>query len=243
MVKDRIKGPIAKAIIIVNRKHKDILHICNELCNALNNSMTTELRLLQLSQFLTSTKLEKINRKSSQQNFIIHFTKIAHTYNEINDTDHFSDNQLIGFLNVSVSGVPNLAQVLTNNHTSRRAANNNTTDLTWNEYVKVMIQHAQVYDATNTHTRNPKAQAQVNFLKHFFNGDMPPTTFDFDQSNSISDGYHMFEVNVNNQTHRPPFNSNRRNYVRMNHETWDSLSKQSHDAWDLISDEDKTSIL
>jgi hypothetical protein len=98
--------------------------------NALDKSMTTELRSLQLSQFLMGTRLEKINWKSGQQNFIIHFKETVCTYNEINDTDPFSDNQLIGFLNVAVSGVPNLAQVLTNNHTSRRAANNNT-DLTW----------------------------------------------------------------------------------------------------------------
>ena len=139
----------------------------------------------------------KINWKNGQQNFIMHFKETVHLYNEINDTDPFSDNQLLSFLNVAVSGVPNLAQVLTNNQTSRRAANNNT-DLTWEEYSKIMIQHAQVYNAANTHTRNPKAQTQVNFHEHFFNRDMPHTIFDFDQNTSPdSNGYHVFKVNMN----------------------------------------------
>ena len=92
MFEDRMKAPIVKTIIVTNRKNKDIFHIWKELHNALDNSMTTELRLFQLSQFLTGMKLKKINWKSGQQNFIIHFAKTACTYNEINDTDHFLDN-------------------------------------------------------------------------------------------------------------------------------------------------------
>ena len=102
MFEDRMKAPIAKSINICNRRNKNILHIWNELFRALDKSMTSELRSLQLSYFLTGTKLEKINRKSDQQNFIMHFKEAVHMYNEINDTDPFLDNQLIGFLNVGI---------------------------------------------------------------------------------------------------------------------------------------------
>jgi hypothetical protein len=160
----------------------------------------------------------------------------ARIHNEVSKHP-FQEMQLITFLNSCLSGTPNLSQVLTLHQTAKKAAGI-TTDIKMAEYVAILLDQAQVHDAGNTHSTNPRARRSVNTHEFVFEDSNP---------NDYGDTYEVFKTEIHdhetpiellvNRTEQGP----RRPRVDSN--TWHSLSKDDQIAWDTVSDQGKSAIL
>jgi hypothetical protein len=150
------KAPMAKTIVTKHLVDKDTRDIWKELCEYYDSSMTSVLRSQQISSYLTSTRLHNLQWKGSQTDFILHWVEQSQIYNEVSKHP-FQEMQLIVFLNSCLSGTPNLSQVLILHHTAKKAAGI-TTDIKFSEYVALLLDQAQVYDAGNNHSTNPRAR-------------------------------------------------------------------------------------
>jgi hypothetical protein len=230
------KAPMAKTIVTKHLVDKDTRKIWKELCEYYDGSMTSVLRAQQISSYLTSTRLHNLQWKGSQTNFILHWVEQARIYNEISQHP-FQEMQQITFLNSCLSGTPNLSQVLTLHQTAKKAAGIKT-DIKMAEYVALLLDQAQVHDAGNTHSTNPRARRSVNTHEFIFEDSNPDDSGDTYEifNTEIHDHETPIELLVNRTEQGP-----RRPRVDSN--TWHSLTKDDQVAWDNISDKGKTSIL
>jgi hypothetical protein len=241
---DIMKTPTARTIVTNHLAGKDTRKLWQDLCDKLDNSMTSELLAQKMSTYLASTRLHVLNWRGTQENFILHWKEQARIHNEINSKDKFSDPQLIRFLATCVAGTNNLATVLENHRTSIRAAGKSVTDITFDEYVGLLQLQAQVYDSMKTTSTNPRLKRSVNIHEFEFEGDE-------DEDDGYEAYVHDMDTPVdvltamNNETYnrRTPMNNSGPRKVMMNKETWTALSKNDQTAWDTVSDSGKQTIL
>jgi hypothetical protein len=230
------KAPMAKTIVTKHLTDKNTRDIWKELCEYYDSSMTSVLRVQQISSYLTSTRLHNLQWKGSQTNFILHWVEQSRVFNEISQHP-FQEMQLVTLLNSCLSGTANLSQVLTLHQTAKKAAGINT-DIKLNEYVALLLDQAQVHDAGNTYSTNPRARRSVNNHELVFEDSNP---------DEFSDNYEIFKTEIHdhetpieilvNRTEQGP----RRPRVDSN--TWHSLSKDDQVAWDSVSDKGKSAIM
>lgn len=230
------KAPMAKTIVTKHLTDKDTRAVWKEMCEYYDSSMTSVLRSQQISSYLTSTRLHQLQWKGSQTNFILHWVEQARIYNEVSKHP-FQEMQLITFLNSCLSGTPNLSQVLTLHQTAKKAAGI-TTDIKLPEYVALLLDQAQIHDAGNNHSTNPRLRRSVNTHELIFEDSNPDNT---------GDGYEIFKTEIHdhetpiellvNRTEQGP----RRPRVDSN--TWHNLTKDDQVAWDTVSDKGKMAIM
>jgi hypothetical protein len=161
----------------------------------------------------------------------------ARIYNKISDTE-FTETQLVTFLNACLSGTPNLSQVLTLHRTAQKAAGITASPIGISEYVALLLDQAQVHDAGNTNTTNPRAQRSVNSHEFLFKENDPPNDSGIYKvfNTEIHDDETPIEYLINRTKQGP-----RR--PRVDFDTWKSLSKEDQVAWDTVSDKGKTTIM
>ena len=203
-----------------------------------DSSMTSILRAQLISTYLTSTRFHLLNWKGSQANFILHYAEQARVYNEISSEEPFTDKQLITFLNSCLAGTPNLSQVLTLHRTAQTAAGV-TKELKFPDYVSLLLEQAQVHDAGNTNTTNPRARRSVNTHDLIFEGADPDDDAEYEiNQTEIHDEETPVEylINRTEQGQKP-----RR--TRIDYDTWKNLQKHDQEAWNKMSDEAKEAIL
>ena len=150
---DTMLAPAAKAIVTKHIVDKNCAAIWEEINEHYNKSMAGEMRAQTLSTYLTSTRLHQIRWRGNQTTFIIYWKEQARIHTDMASSP-FTSQQLVSFLNACVSGTENLAQVY-NLHMSSRKAANNRNPLDFEEYRALLIQAAQVHDASNTNKTNP----------------------------------------------------------------------------------------
>jgi hypothetical protein len=230
------KAPMAKTIVTKHLVDKDTRDIWKELCEYYDSSMTSVLRSQQISSYLTSTRLHNLQWKGSQTDFILHWVEQSQIYNEVSKHP-FQEMQLIVFLNSCLSGTPNLSQVLILHHTAKKAAGI-TTDIKFSEYVALLLDQAQVYDAGNNHSTNPRARRSVNTHEVIFEDSNP---------DDFGSNYEIFKADVHD--HETPIellvNRTEQGSIRprVDSNTWHNLSKDDQVAWDTVSDKGKLAIM
>jgi hypothetical protein len=231
------KAPMAKTIVTRHLSDKDTRLIWKEICAHYDSSMTSVLRAQLLSSYLTSTRLHTLQWRGTQSNFILHWMEQARIYNKISDTE-FTETQLVTFLNACLSGTPNLSQVLTLHRTAQKAAGITASPIGISEYVALLLDQAQVHDAGNTNTTNPRAQRSVNSHEFLFKENDPPNDSGIYKvfNTEIHDDETPIEYLINRTKQGP-----RR--PRVDFDTWKSLSKEDQVAWDTVSDKGKTTIM
>ena len=205
---------------------------------------TSKISSQKISAYLTTTRLEQINWRGNQQQFINHYQEQSRLYNEmVKPVDRYSDSMLVQFLSLAVSGVPNLAQVGTL-HQMVLSAGGTATTMTFPEYVAALGNAAQMYDGSNVLSRNPRARRAVNSHQ---------LQFDDEDDHTIDVYTHEMEVQAHdwgidtplelivNQANTVPTNAPRP--VRLNFQTWNSLDSEDQTKWDTISEKGKKSII
>ena len=238
--------PMAKAILLKHVGTKDTRKIWTEWLEHYDKSMTAVIKSQQVSTYLTSFRLANAAWRGTHENFLLHWKDTARLYNDISEEKH-TDGQFVQFLNTALTGIDHLSQVKTNYDTSRRAAGGTAATMakiTFDEYVTLLVSQAQVYDAGNKVTKNPRANRQVNMSERIFDDDENP-------NDQIEVDVHDTETTIDQlivmQNEGTRFGGTRPNdrprKVMMNHKTWKSLSQDSQSAWDRISDKDKEAIL
>ena len=186
--KERIKTPMGRGIVLKYKDTKDTRQIWHDLEEEFATSMTAEITASKLSTYLTSTILEEIGWRGTQESFIAHFKEQCRRYNLISD-EAYTDKQQVRFLAQCVSRTTNLALVLDTHRAGQRGAGNKQ-DPTFEEYCALLAQAAQKFDAANIRRRNPRLQRSVN--EHDLQFDDYDVQ-DFDQEEPGTDSY---DVNV-----------------------------------------------
>ena len=146
---DIFKTPTTRAIVITHVADKDCLRIWTEICNALDNSITTELHGTKMANFLAMTIMANCGWRGTQEAFIRYWQEKARQYNLTFPHETFSDVQLTRFLRQCVRSTPNLANVY-NNHMAALKSAGNTGSISFAEYVELLVLNAQIHDATRT---------------------------------------------------------------------------------------------
>ena len=141
---------------------------------------------------------------------------------------------------MAVAGTPELCNVLNLHNVASRAAGV-TTPITWDVYVGLLIEQAEVHDAANTSTSNPKPHRMVNNHElDFDNNEDNNGPYDSPYEVAIHDFKTPIKSLMIHQMDRGPQTTRR---VSLNRDTWRSLSKDDQVAWDRMSDAGKKSIV
>ena len=252
VLQDIMQAPIAKSIVTKHLEHKDTRAIWKEICEHYDKSMSQSLCSQQLSTYLTSTRLHNINWNGKQSNFLMHWKSVARDYNEISP-EPFTPAQLTTFLNATVSGTPGLDNILQINNSARKAAGN-TDALTFEEYVQLLLEQAQVHDAANVRNTNPRSRRGVNVHElefddqgHLVDAD-PPSPYEVevhDVDTPIEDIMVMQndQIRRNNNTNYTPRDTSQPRKVRVDFSTWSKLNTKDQTKWDKVSESGKGILL
>ena len=150
---DNFLHPQAKLIIRSHKEDKNTRLIWKELCEYYDDSITTSMTADSLSAYLTSVRLDTANWTKGQVAFLSHYSLTMEKYNEMSPDARFSDTHKVRLLQNVVANVPNLASVLQLQRQALKAAGKKAVDITFDEYVTLLTDQAQVYDNSNTRTR------------------------------------------------------------------------------------------
>ncbi len=92
----KMLAPMAKTIVTKHLQDKNTRLIWKEICTYYNMSMSSEMRVQQMSTYLSSNRLHQSNWCGSQTAYLLHWKEQARQHNEISATA-YSDSQLITF--------------------------------------------------------------------------------------------------------------------------------------------------
>lgn len=236
VLQDCMVAPMAKSIVTKHLTTKDTRLIWEEICDAYDNSISAEIKAQTISGFLTGTKLVNLNWRGTQAGFISYFQEQARLYNEISK-EPFSDAQFVQFLNQVLIGVVGLEQVLSMNRTARQANKLVDKTPTFQEYVNMLIQAAQVQDAGKGITS--RSRRSVNKSEIYDDPDDSPSTYEADV-HDLDTPVEDFVVMQMDTSYQKPKTSPR---VKLNFKTWKLLEDNDRKSWDGISDKGKTAII
>jgi len=252
VLQDIMQAPIAKSIVTKHKTTKDTRAIWKDICEHYDKSMSQSLRAQQLSTYLTSTRLHNINWNGKQTNFLMHWKQVAHDHNEISQ-EPFTPAQLITFLNATLSGTPGLDTILQTNNSARKAAGN-TTPLSFEEYIQLLLNQAAVHDAANVRSTNPRSRRGVNVHELEFDDQGypedadPPSPYEVevhDMDTPIEDIMVMQneQLRRNNNTNNSSRGTSQPRKVRVDFSTWNKLTTKDQTKWDEVSESGKGILL
>ena len=167
----KFKSPNSRAVVLIHKEDKITREIWDEVDHRNGSSMATEIFLNQLMSYLTSTKLKgSIWEKSTQNKFLLHYDKSLHKWDE-QSGEPLSEGMNFCYLSQSVIGVPNLDKVLTT-HLSAMKAAGKTDYIRYDEYLRLLIKQADIYDGANTSiNRTGASRRLINNAESYFPSD------------------------------------------------------------------------
>ena len=154
-MKDTLVAPKAKTIILDHEATKDCRAIWKALNDHYDKSTSTDMRVMQISTYLSSTKYHQSNWRGTMSNFVIHYREQIRLFNEISP-DPLGDPQCIRLARTVFHGVPEMA-VVWNNHINATKSAGVTATWSFEEYISALLQQAAILDAGNTYRTNPRA--------------------------------------------------------------------------------------
>jgi hypothetical protein len=156
VLQEVMQAPTCRSIVTKHCADKDTRIIWEEICEMMEKSMVTQTVSQSILTFLASTMpTPSEGSNGSQQSLVMHFTARARQYDNISGSP-YKPGQLTQLLRDSVREMPNLAQV----HTylgAEKEAKNTVSWTNFEEYLALLLQQVQVYDADNpTHCADSK---------------------------------------------------------------------------------------
>ena len=121
VMKDTFLTPMSKTIVLRHNDTKDVRAIWKEVVEHYDKSMTGEISAQTISTYVMSTRLENIDWRGTQTQYILHFAEQLRLYNELCPDEPYSEKMKVQFLKNSVMGVANLATVYENFRASCKA--------------------------------------------------------------------------------------------------------------------------
>jgi hypothetical protein len=173
------------------------------------------------------------------ENFIINWQNQFHLYERlVPTTSHYKDEQKLAMLQVAVHPLRELCQV--KNTALLLKQTNGGKDLTYDEYVQLLLYAASDYDTGQTPAKSKRQIYQLeiqeenlcNYIDEFSN----PEPFDIDTPVETIQAYA-----TNYRTNPRRTSSDTR--VRMPKERWLNLDDKTKTIWDSIDDKYKNVIL
>ena len=270
VMKDNILHHEAKAILKKHKKTKDIRTIWKEMCSFYDDSVVTSMTADQILGYLADVKLHKANWTKTQAEFVTHWRGLVNKLNEIAPDSEIRDPQAVRMLQNVLNGTPNLSQVLNQYRQARKAAGRDIS-ITLDNYVSLLTEQADIYDAANQRTRSSYRRSAA---VHEFDEEEDEAGYEVN-NHGLDDDYDdeepdladILEANVNNQRDRNPRSkatgrfmnrnkgpNNRNQYQKqqanqmqgkrafMSGETWNSLSTEDKAIWDGLSDKAKLTV-
>ena len=161
VLKDKMKESTARTIVTGFIGSGNARECWAALKEHFDKDITAELKLQELSTFLTSNRsLANGEWKGTSKDYILKWKECGRQYNEISD-EEYTDKQLIQFLSAAVSGVSYLQTVTTTIQTTRKVSGINT-PLHFSEYIQALINAANLHDSTIKASRGAKPELQSN---------------------------------------------------------------------------------
>jgi hypothetical protein len=246
LMHSKLKTPKARRILENNKDGRNPCAIWIELKDVYSTSTATDLRIKSLVNYLSSARLDKTTWNGTQANWIIHYEKQSRLHDEI-ATAKFTDSQKIQFLRTAVSGVPNLANVAKTQETLCRMLGQSPDTLSFENYVSELLHAAELHNGVkSSRSRNSDLQGNIHSVEdNSMNGQDSMGGFgvnvhdidtDIDDLMQYSSNNHNFKSKSNNKSKNP-------NLVRLDRDTWFSMSKEEQKAWDTLSDASKKAII
>lgn len=246
VLQDKCKAPVAQSIVRKYLKEKDIPAIWKDLHEHYESAITTNVYANKISTFLTSVKLATCGWTGTNTEFVLNWKTKAELHNRISKSP-FTEDQLQNLLENALIGSP-LQQVRNNLMISQKSAGGGA-NLTFPEYVALLVEHSNMEDIGNMSSKNSRGKMSVNSHIIFDDdvGNDESQYIDIHRtSHKRSTGRHNIDTGVDEllafQTNLQG-GSNKTRRVYVNADTWKALSEEERDAWDKLSDESKNKIL
>ena len=236
-----LKSSTTKSMLKDHSMNKDTMNtrrFWKDLTTKMSTSIAAEVKAQSISTYLTSVRLVNSDWRGTHEQFILHFAEQARLHSKIDPEAPFTDKQLVTLLSTAVTGIPHLANIRNLHRLASKGK-----PLTFADFVSQLQDAAQTYDAGNKRTTNPRVRQSVN-------------AHDFSAFSTIFEEEAPQEVNVHN--HEVLFEHEDGKYVvnatdfsgkggprrvRMDFETWKSLTDEDRTSWDKVSDDGKRKIL
>ncbi len=167
----KCKSPNSRAVVLNHKEDKNTREIWDAIDKRNGSSMASEIAMNQLMSYLTSVKFKgSLWEKSTQNKFLLHFDEQLRQWDE-RSGEPLSDRMKTRYLSQAVMGVSNLDKVLTTNLSAMKAAGN-PNFIRYDEYLRLLIEQADVNDGINTNVvRHNAARRTVNNAETHFDDD------------------------------------------------------------------------
>ena len=167
-----LKDSTAKDILRTYQTTGDAQKIYAKLCSAATKSAKAKLAKDDLSEFLTTAKLDH-TWKGSHHGFILHWKSKLRAYEELADSSELHSNkQKRNLLSRAVSGIPYLREI-ENTHDLIDATSSSVGALhsvDFDTYLELITRAAHRDDHTRATHRNPKHRISQHVMTHDYVG-------------------------------------------------------------------------
>ena len=247
VMQDTFTEPFAKKTVNKHYLDKDTRAIWLEVEEYHDSSMTTQIRIGAISNYITGTRLATSGYRGSYSGFIINFIEQIRTYNEMvqDPIDQFSDGMAIMFLEASLQGIESLSTVKTVWMAAQKAAGNTGANLNLDEYTRLLLLRAETHDAPKRNSRN-KYVSNAHSTEYIFDDDDQDQ--DIDGPSALQADVHDIDMDADieymiqhNEQSSKPFNGRPRR-AWMDKSSWQSLPDEDRKIWDSLSDGAKGTI-
>ena len=212
------------------RKHEktfDAQQVMVDLVAHYSKSMTAT--LTKNDVFSEIVNMTIIGWPGTQEQYLLNWHERNRVYTELNNGIPIDTDQKLSLLHISVSGVPNLANVKT---TADINATFNNSVLTFDQYWTLLLSTAQQFDATSKHKPTTGVRRR-HVLQHdmSYQEDIP------DQDSYIDRSYY----DVMRTASTPP--TSKPKAPRLETDQWHDLDAKGRKAWASLTPSSKAIIL
>jgi hypothetical protein len=145
IMRDKLRASPARKVVYRFADSANVAQLWKELCQELDNSLTQDFRAGKLITYITSADLSDKTVKGGSEAQILFYKNCVRTLHENTPTEeHFTEKQLLKFLEKAVSKVPHLAQVYSQYRVAAKGGGRTLSTLSFEEYVEDLQRAAQV---------------------------------------------------------------------------------------------------
>jgi len=246
---DVMKTSFGKSLVTKYNGSPDSRAFWTEFQTFYKNSTHAETRANKITAYLTSNRLKDGSWKGTYKSYILNWREQTRELAEITTVNlKFNGEQLCTFLNLAMTGVPELNMVKRNIDMTTKAAATATgtpiPDLDFDHYVEELVNVSTTIDLGRTQAAGNRPRRFVGVHDIVFDGEetLPQDTYEIQAHDIDTDidqlEAHMAGQSAQNTRVQPPTSR-----PRLDRKTWMSLTIPDRKAWDTVSDDGKRKII
>ena len=246
MQQDTFLEPYARSVVIAHTDDKNVAKIWLEVCTYHDSSMTNGLRVLTISNYITSVRLHKLDFRGNVSTWLLNYVEQIRLHNEMveHDQDKISEGQSVNFLEAAVMGVDKLSQVRTSWTAAQKGAGRVGARLKLSEYLELLLNQASIIDAPKSRATSSKYRANVSEYI-FEDEDEQEDVYTPDSSGAYDVSNHEFTIDSPPEymmylTERN--NGGAKKKAWLDKKSWMAMSQEDRSVWDQLSDSAKATI-